>query len=102
MRALTRASANVIFRTGQAALSKRIDAGRTSGFVSERRVASLIDWIRYPGEARLSNGPLQWISVDYPAASLDVFGFGLHWLVWFLVVSLVTMLLAKKRFGVTF
>jgi len=40
--------------------------------------------------------------VSYPGATVDVFGFGAHWLLWFVGVSLLTMLLARKRFGVTF
>lgn len=102
VRATSGASGVVILRTAGTALSKKIDAGQTLGFVPERRVASVIDWIRYPGEARLPSGELRWIGVDYPSASIDVFGFGVNWLVWFLLVSLITMLLAKKRFGVTF
>jgi len=42
------------------------------------------------------------ISVAYPTARIDIFGFGVPWLLWFLAVSLLTMLLAKKRFGVIF
>jgi hypothetical protein len=102
VRAMTKTSGSVILRTAGASLSKTVRAGETSGFVSERRVASLLDWFRYPGESRLPSGPLRWIRVDYPAATIDIFGFGAHWLPWFLAVSLLTMLLAKKHFGVTF
>jgi hypothetical protein len=102
VRALSATSGSVIFRTASASFSKTVQTGETSGFVSERRVASLLDWLRYPGESRLPSGPLRWISVDYPAATIDILGFGANWLLWFLAVSLLTMLLAKKRFGVTF
>ncbi len=102
VRAMSAASGSVILRTAGASLSKTVQTGSTSGLIPERRVASLLDWFRYPGESRLPSGSLRWISVDYPAATIDIFGFGVHWLLWFLAVSLVTMLLAKKRFGVTF
>ena len=102
VRAISAMSGSVILRTADTSLSKTVSAGETSGFIAERRVASLLDWLRYPGESRLPSGPLRWISVDYPAATIDIFGFGTHWLLWFLAVGLLTMLLAKKRFGVTF
>jgi hypothetical protein len=102
IRVTSAASDSVILRGAGASFSKIVQTGETSGFVSERRVASLFAWLRYPGESRLPSGPLRWISVDYPSASIDIFGFGAHWLLWFLAVSVLTMLLAKKRFGVTF
>lgn len=102
VRALSAASGSVILHTARASLSKTIRTAETSGFIPERRVASMLDWVRYPGESRLPGGTVRWISVDYPAANIDILGFGVHWLLWFLAVSLLTMLLAKKRFGVTF
>jgi hypothetical protein len=102
VRTLSAASGSLMLRTASASFSKTVQAGETSGFVSERRVVSLLDWLRYPGESRLPSGSLRWVSVDYPAATINIFGFGAHWLLWFLVVSLLTMLLAKKRLGVTF
>ncbi len=102
VRAASARSGSVKLRSGSASFSKTVQTGETSSFVSERRVASLLDWLRYPGESRLPNGSLRWLSVDYPAATIDIFGFGAHWLLWFLAVSLLTMLLAKKRFGVAF
>ena len=49
--------------------------------------------------------PMPWnglpsVDVGCPPATLDVVGYGINWLVWFLAVSLVTMLLLRKRFGV--
>lgn len=102
VRAMDGTSGSVMLRVGGASLSKAVQAGAPSGLVAERRVASLLDWVRYPGESRLPSRPLRWIEVSYPAATIDVFGFGLHWLLWFLAVSLFTMLAAKNRFGVTF
>jgi hypothetical protein len=102
VRAASATSGSVKLRTTSTSFSKTVQTGETSGFIAERRVVSLLDWLRYPGESRLPSGPVRWISVDYPAASINILGFGAHWLLWFLAVSLLTMLLAKKRFGVTF
>jgi hypothetical protein len=38
--------------------------------------------------------------VSCPAANLNVFGFGIDWPVWFLLVSVLTMLALRKPFGV--
>jgi hypothetical protein len=102
VRAIGPMSGRVILRVAGTSFSKSVSSGASSGFIAERRVVSLLDWLRYPGEPLLPSGPLRWIGVSYPAARMDIFGFGAHWLVWFLAVSLLTMLLAKKRFGVTF
>ena len=48
------------------------------------------------------NAPVEWIEVSYPGADIGVFGIGMHWLVWFCIVNLITMLALRKRFGVTF
>ena len=102
VRAMGAASGSVILRVAGASFAKAVRAGAPSGVIAERRVASLFDWLRYPGESRLPSGPLRWIEVSYPGATVDVFGYGAHWLLWFVGVSLLTMLLARKRFGVTF
>jgi hypothetical protein len=53
-----------------------------------------------PGEGRIHTDFAEWIEIQYPDASLPVFGFRVHWLAWFLAVSLAAALLLKKRFGV--
>ena len=102
VRVMGATSGSVILRVAGASFAKAVRAGAPSGVIAERRVASLFDWLRYPGESRLPSGPLRWIEVSYPGATVDVFGYGAHWLLWFVGVSLLTMLLARKRFGVTF
>jgi hypothetical protein len=67
-----------------------------------RRVASVVDWLRYPAEARLPAGDVQWIEVSYPDAKIYIFGVGMHWLLWFSIVCLITMLVFRRRFGVRF
>jgi hypothetical protein len=41
------------------------------------------------------------VALAYPQASINLFGWGLHWLWWFFIVSVVTMLLLRGRLGVT-
>jgi len=83
-------------------VTKSVQAGSAAIYLSERRVASLLKWLCYPGEARLSDARVSSIEVEYPPAEISVFGFGVHWLVWFCAVSLVAMLVFRKRLRVTF
>jgi hypothetical protein len=102
VRATGAAPAGVLLRVPGATLEKSVQCGTGLRYVSERRVASLVDWLRYPGESRLPASGVAWIEVGYPAADIGIFGFPVHWLIWFLIVSSVTMLVFRKRFGVTF
>lgn len=84
------------------AVAKSIRAGSGPQYVSQRRVASLWDLIWHPGERPISNGPVDWIEISYPAATVHALGMDLHWLIWLLVVSMLTALLFKRRFRVSF
>jgi hypothetical protein len=93
-------SGSVWLRVPGADAGKTVQAGTGLCYISARRVASLFDWLHYPAEARLPDAGVRWIGVSYPYAAIDVFGFGVDWLVWFCTVSLLTMLAFRKRFGV--
>jgi hypothetical protein len=95
-------SGTVLLMQSSGSETKRVQVGSRAGYLSERRVSSLPAWFCYPGEARLSNAALSSIEVEYPAAEISVLGFGVHWLVWFCVVSLLAMLMFRKRLRVTF
>ena len=80
---------------------KTVQVGPGLHYFSERRVASLVDWLRHPGERRLpANGPVRWIDVQYPDAEINIFGWEMSWIVWFVIVSWATMFALCKRFGV--
>ena len=79
-----------------------VPAGARLAYLSQRRVASWLSWLLYPAESRLPSGSVKWIEVRYPSADIGVFGIGMHWLIWFCIVNLFTMLALRKRFGVTF
>jgi hypothetical protein len=85
-----------------ASVEKTVQSGAGLDYLSERRVGSWFTWLRYPAESRLPAGPVEWIEVRYPSADVSVFGIGMHWLIWFCIVNLLTMLALRKRFGVTF
>ncbi len=89
-------------RLPDGSIAKTVRSGAPSIYLSERRVASLLQWFCYPGEARLRDARVSSIEVEYPPAEIDVFGFGVHWLIWFCLVSLIAMLALRKRLRVTF
>jgi len=83
-------------------LVKSVFAGRGPRYLSERRVSSAFDLLWYPGESRLAAGPVDWIELRYPPATVHALGLDLHWLIWLLVLSMVSALLLKRRFRVLF
>ena len=80
---------------------KSVDVGAGLHILSDRRVASLWDWLVYPGERLLPrNGVFRWIEIQYPDAEVNLFGFGIPWIVWFILVSWITVFALRKPFGV--
>jgi uncharacterized membrane protein (DUF106 family) len=62
---------------------------------------SLLATLEQPGAPPLEAGsPIESISLDYPARDIDVFGWKVHWLVFFFVMSVVPAYLVKGLFGV--
>jgi hypothetical protein len=83
-------------------VEKTIAAGVGRRYLSDRRVSGRLDFIWHPAEARLPSGHIAWIEVSYPSATLHWLGLELHWLIWLLLFSMLSALLLKGRFGVTF
>jgi hypothetical protein len=80
---------------------KNADVGPGLHILSNRRVSSLWDWLLYPGEKLLPrNNEFRWIEVQYPDAEVNFFGLGIPWIVWFIVVSWITVFALRKPFGV--
>lgn len=90
----------LVFPSGSVAKSIRTGAGPQ--YVSGRRVNTLMDQIWYPAEKRLVGGPFDWIQINYPSASVHALGVDLHWLIWLLALSMVSALVFKRSFRVTF
>jgi len=91
IRAASDASGSLLLRDPTISASKTVQVGLGLRYLSVRRVASVLEWLRYPGEARLPAGDVQWIEVSYPDAER-------HWLLWFSIVCLITMLVFRTRF----
>jgi len=83
-----------------AAKSLRVGGG-LAALSSEIRQPSLLSGFANPAEPPLpSDGAVQSLAVDYPAREIKVAGIGVHWLVFFFVVSVVPAYLVKGLFGV--
>lgn len=83
------------------AAQKSVDVGAGLHILSDRRVSSFWNWLIYPGEQLLPrNGAFRWIEVQYPDAEVNLFGFGIPWIVWFILVSWITVFALRKPFGV--
>ena len=48
-----------------------------------------------------ASAPIESITVDYPDAEVSLFGWGLHWIIVFFVLSIVFAFALRNRFGVT-
>jgi hypothetical protein len=84
-----------------ASVEKDIEAGTGPRFVAGRKVSSLWDAVWHPDEAPIAAPNVEWVEVRYPSATVEWLGIRLHWLIWFVVISMLSALLLKKRFHVT-
>ena len=80
---------------------KSADVGPGLHILSGRRVSSLWDWLFFPGEKLLPrNNVFRSIEIQYPDAEVNLFGFGIPWILWFILVSWITVFALRKPFGV--
>jgi len=93
---------SVVLRASGTVIRKTLQSGSGIRFIPERRVSSPFTWLRYPGESLFADSPVSWIGIAYPPARIAVFSFEVHWLVWFLAVSLLVALALGKALGIRF
>jgi hypothetical protein len=68
----------------------------------ERVDSAFLSQLLYPAEPPLPDGcPIRAIHVGYPEREVSVFGFGMHWMIPFFVLSLVFAFALKGPFKVT-
>ncbi|HEX4231799.1 MAG TPA: hypothetical protein VHZ07_24235 [Bryobacteraceae bacterium] len=81
----------------------RIRAGSASGdliFAAHREPVHVGSSLAYISACPRCFGKS--IDVLYPLAYIDMFGYQVPWLLWFLIISAATMLILRKRFRVMF
>lgn len=88
--------------TPNSSVTKKVEVGSGLRYLTQRKVSAILDYFMNPGESFLSGSTVDWVEVRYPAASVAGFGLELHWLVWFMAISFISMLLLKKRLKVSF
>ena len=93
-------SDRLLFRYNGQEVAKWLEAGDRQRYVTGRRVRSRWGAILSPGESHMRSDFAEWIEIHYPSANLSIFGVHVNWMAWFLIVSMATALLLKKRFGV--
>jgi hypothetical protein len=74
---------------GGATVEKSVAAGAGPAYLSRKRTARLLEIVRYPTEAPLRAGPVEWIEVGYPATEVGPPGWETHWSAWFFGFSLI-------------
>ena len=66
------------------------------------KVRGFLNELIYPAESSLpSDGAIESITVTYPDANVGVFGFELHWMIVYFVLSIVFAFILRGPFGVT-
>jgi hypothetical protein len=98
VRPLRASSGTLLVKLDGASVEKSILAGTAPRYLSKRRVSSFPDLIRHPAEPAVETPAVAWIEVGYRPAEIA----GLHWLVWFAIISMGTAVVLRKPFQVTF
>lgn len=81
--------------------TKLIDSTELITRRSPIRSRGFLDELIYPAEPALAaDGPFETITLNYADAEISLFGFGLHWLIWFFVISIVFAFALRKPMGV--
>jgi hypothetical protein len=87
---------------GRTQVSKRLRVGGPLAVLTpEVRQPSLLSTLGRPGEPPLSaDSPVQAISVEYPSRDVELFGYPMHWMIFFFIMSVVPAYAVKGLFGV--
>ncbi len=77
-------------------IDKGIAAGTRPIFLVRKRERAAFEYLLHPQERRLPAGEIDWIEVDYPRSDVVIAGIALPWMVWFVLLSLLGMILARR------
>jgi uncharacterized membrane protein (DUF106 family) len=90
-------------RMGGVDFEKTLHASGGFSRRSPERTSGIVNEVLYPSEAPLPGGiPVTSISVAYPERDIDVFGWQIHWMIVYFVLSIVFAFMLKKPMGVNF
>ncbi len=104
LRAGAKGSSMIAVAVNGVSHSKSLEIGGGLPALSNRKLAdSGWEHFIYPAEKRFDRPtPLRSISIRYPARSIAFLGFQTHWLVCYLLLTMIFALALKKKFGVEF
>jgi len=93
---------DLFVKMGDRKEQKELLVGERWGAVSTLRTGKgILDSLLYPGESTIpASSPVESIEIDYPALPLTVFGWNIHWLVFFFIASLIFGFAFKGVLGV--
>jgi hypothetical protein len=88
--------------TGPNSVEKELLVGTAWGAVSRKRTgAGFFSKLLHAGESPISRAEVvESFEVRYPARDLSLFGWGMNWLIFFFVVSILAGFLLRKPLGV--
>jgi len=85
---------------GHGSWEKSVASGNHWQYLNHRRVNASLESLMHPGEDLLGAAGVEWVEILYPAATIELWGVDLHWLIWFFVISMVSAYLLKGYFKV--
>ncbi len=103
IRPRTEGAYTLTLRDGGTAVTKSLRVSHAPGRRSPMRVAAgLADQVLYPSEAPLpDDSRIAAITVAYPEPGIDLFGWKLHWMIVYGLVSMACAFALARRFGIT-
>jgi hypothetical protein len=104
LKAGTRGSTAVEVTVDGETVAKDLVIGdRLLALSNKKMSASSIAHFIYPAEKLLEpRTNLKFVSIQYPARSINFLGFKTHWLVYYLILTMIIALALKNKFGVEF
>ncbi len=101
VRAVGAGAAELTLQSQHGELRKSAVVGDGFGYVSQRRAGSW--WQRLlpaSGEDGYESAAVEWLEIQYPAREIGFGSWTTHWVVWFLLISILTAYLLKGFFGI--
>ncbi|MCJ7525805.1 MAG: hypothetical protein MUP71_11400 [Candidatus Aminicenantes bacterium] len=104
LKAVQSGSTAIAITVNGISVQKNLIIGKNMPALSNKKMAaSSLEHFIYPAEKLLAaSTPLQYLSIQYPARSISFLGLRTHWLVYYLVLTMVIALALKNKFGVEF
>ena len=91
----------LLVRVGDERVEKLLRVGHAWGAVSTVRTGkNLLDVLQYPGEPPIGSGPVESIEIQYRELSLELFGWSVHWVILFFVLSILSGFAFRGVLGV--